>query len=87
MEPLVTMGQLTAHLNPMGWTVPVVPELDDLTVGKGRCDEKGVTDFAAFSLAFYIVTRCILLKSSGNTLLNLTFCCGIYVISTSCFFF
>ncbi|XP_034979163.1 delta(24)-sterol reductase [Zootoca vivipara] len=33
VEPLVTMGQLTAHLNPIGWTVPVVPELDDLTVG------------------------------------------------------
>ncbi|KAJ6655064.1 hypothetical protein lerEdw1_005968 [Lerista edwardsae] len=33
VEPLVTMGQLTAHLNPMGWTIPVVPELDDLTVG------------------------------------------------------
>lgn len=40
MEPLVTMGQLTAHLNPMGWTIPVVPELDDLTVGKGHCDDE-----------------------------------------------
>lgn len=27
------MGQLTATLNPLGWTIPVVPELDDLTVG------------------------------------------------------
>lgn len=34
MEPLVSMGQLTAHLNRMGWTIPVVPELDDLTVGE-----------------------------------------------------
>lgn len=34
------MGQLTAYLNPMGWTIPVVPELDDLTVGKACCDEK-----------------------------------------------
>ncbi|KAL8178617.1 UNVERIFIED_CONTAM: Delta(24)-sterol reductase [Gekko kuhli] len=33
VEPLVTMGQLTAYLNPLGWTIPVVPELDDLTVG------------------------------------------------------
>lgn len=33
VEPLVTMGQLTATLNPMGWTLPVQPELDDLTVG------------------------------------------------------
>lgn len=62
MEPLVTMGQLTAHLNPMGWTIPVVPELDDLTVGKGRCGDKRLTDFAAFSLAFYAVTCCIILK-------------------------
>lgn len=33
VEPLVTMGQLTAALNPLGWTVAVLPELDDLTVG------------------------------------------------------
>merc|ERR1711916_67476 len=33
VEPLVTMEDLTRHLNPRGWTLPVVPELDDLTVG------------------------------------------------------
>ena len=33
LEPLVTMGQVTALLLPLGWTLPVVPELDDLTVG------------------------------------------------------
>lgn len=33
VEPLVTMGQLTSVLNPLGWTLPVVPELDDLTIG------------------------------------------------------
>ncbi|XP_042214180.1 delta(24)-sterol reductase-like [Homarus americanus] len=32
-EPLVTMGQLTHALNELGWTIPVVPEMDDLTVG------------------------------------------------------
>jgi FAD binding domain len=32
-EPMVTMGQLTAAINPIGWTLPVVPELDDLTIG------------------------------------------------------
>lgn len=37
VEPLVTMGQLTATLLPLGWTIPVVPELDDLTVGKQNC--------------------------------------------------
>ena len=33
LEPQVTMGQLTAALIPLGWTVLVLPELDDLTVG------------------------------------------------------
>lgn len=33
VEPLATMGQVTATLNPLGWTLPIVPELDDLTVG------------------------------------------------------
>ena len=27
------MGQLTKTINPLGWTIPVLPELDDLTVG------------------------------------------------------
>lgn len=33
VEPLVTIGQLTRRLLPIGWTLAVVPELDDLTVG------------------------------------------------------
>lgn len=33
VEPLVKMGQLTATLNPLGWTIPVLPEIDDLTIG------------------------------------------------------
>ena len=33
VEPLVTMGQITAKLDPLGFTLPVVPELDDLTIG------------------------------------------------------
>ena len=33
LEPLVTMGQISASLIPLGWTLPVLPELDDLTVG------------------------------------------------------
>lgn len=28
------MGQVTALLTSIGWTLPVLPELDDLTVGK-----------------------------------------------------
>jgi delta24-sterol reductase len=33
VEPRVNMGQLTRWLAPYGYTIPVVPELDDLTVG------------------------------------------------------
>ena len=36
LEPMVTMGQLTATLNPLGWTLPIIPEMDDLTVGTCR---------------------------------------------------
>ncbi|MBA3492638.1 MAG: FAD-binding oxidoreductase, partial [Gammaproteobacteria bacterium] len=32
VEPGVTIGQITCYLIPRGWTLPVVPELDDLTV-------------------------------------------------------
>ena len=34
VEPLATMCQVTAILLPLGWTLPIVPELDDLTVGE-----------------------------------------------------
>jgi hypothetical protein len=30
---MVTMGQLSRRLNELGWTIPVLPEIDDLTVG------------------------------------------------------
>eukprot|EP01127_Copromyxa_protea_P018909 TRINITY_DN6039_c0_g1_i1.p1 TRINITY_DN6039_c0_g1~~TRINITY_DN6039_c0_g1_i1.p1 ORF type:complete len:530 (-),score=103.12 TRINITY_DN6039_c0_g1_i1:136-1533(-) len=33
VEPLVTCGQLSSFLLPLGWTPAVLPELDDLTVG------------------------------------------------------
>uniref|UniRef100_G3PAV7 Delta(24)-sterol reductase n=1 Tax=Gasterosteus aculeatus aculeatus TaxID=481459 RepID=G3PAV7_GASAC len=33
VEPLANMGQVTALLTSIGWTLPVLPELDDLTVG------------------------------------------------------
>ena len=32
-EPLVSMGQLSHTLDKLGWTIPILPELDDLTVG------------------------------------------------------
>ena len=43
VEPLVTMGQLTSALNPLGCTLPVVPELDDLTVGMSIIQAGGGT--------------------------------------------
>uniref|UniRef100_A0A1L8DZB4 Delta(24)-sterol reductase n=1 Tax=Nyssomyia neivai TaxID=330878 RepID=A0A1L8DZB4_9DIPT len=33
VEPLVNMKQLSETLGKLGWTIPIVPELDDLTVG------------------------------------------------------
>ena len=33
VEPLASMGQISRALISRGWTLPVVPELDDLTVG------------------------------------------------------
>lgn len=33
VEPNVTTGQVSEMLTPLGWTLPIVPELDDLTIG------------------------------------------------------
>ena len=33
VEPMVNMGQLSHFLTPKGYTLPVLPEMDDLTVG------------------------------------------------------
>merc|ERR1739844_7398 len=33
VEPMVTMGLLVPELMRQGWTLPVVPELEELTVG------------------------------------------------------
>ena len=33
VEPSVTIGRLNDYLISRGWTLPVVPELDDLTIG------------------------------------------------------
>eukprot|EP00656_Telonema_subtile_P050479 TRINITY_DN6545_c0_g1_i5.p1 TRINITY_DN6545_c0_g1~~TRINITY_DN6545_c0_g1_i5.p1 ORF type:complete len:340 (+),score=70.74 TRINITY_DN6545_c0_g1_i5:156-1175(+) len=37
VEPQVTMGQVTQTLLPRGWTLPVLPEMDDLTCGGLIC--------------------------------------------------
>lgn len=33
VEPMVNMGQISTTLAKLGWTIAIVPELDDLTVG------------------------------------------------------
>lgn len=33
VEPMVNMGQLSHYLIPKGYTIPILPEMDDLTVG------------------------------------------------------
>ena len=33
VEPMVTIGELNDYLIKKGWMLPVVPELDDLTIG------------------------------------------------------
>jgi len=45
------MGQLSATLAPLGWTIPIVPEIDDLTVGKK------VTFFGSHSFFFYFILK------------------------------
>lgn len=32
-EPLVRVGSLVAALDRLGWTLPIVPEMEDLTLG------------------------------------------------------
>ena len=33
VEPMVTIGTLNDYLMNVGWMMPIVPELDDLTIG------------------------------------------------------
>ena len=33
VQPRVTIGRLTDYLIQKGWMVPIVPEIDDVTVG------------------------------------------------------
>ena len=39
VEPMVSIGQLNDFLIQRGWTLPVVPELDDLTIGGQLLDQ------------------------------------------------
>jgi len=66
VEPLVNMGQITALLNPLGWTLPVLPELDDLTVG-GLINGFGVeTSSHKYGLFQYICVSLELVTPEGK---------------------
>lgn len=66
VEPRVNMGQLTRWLLPQGLTIPVVPELDDLTVGGlilGYGIESSSHKYGLFSDA---VRACELVLADGS---------------------
>lgn len=66
VEPQVNMGQVTAALNPLGWTLPVIPELDDLTAG-GLVNGFGVeTSSHKYGLFQYICESFELVTADGE---------------------
>lgn len=66
VEPQVNMGQITAALNPKGWTLAVVPELDDLTVG-GLVNGFGVeTSSHKYGLFQYICESFEIVTAEGK---------------------
>jgi delta24-sterol reductase len=68
VEPLVTMGQISRNLLPRGWTLPVMPELDDLTVG-GLIMGFGVeTSSHKYGLFQYICESFDLVTAEGKLL-------------------
>ena len=64
VEPLVSMGQLSHALIPKGWTIPVLPELDMLTVGMEIIDTIFIFPFSFLLESFLFV---ICLVSSQNS--------------------
>jgi len=66
VEPFVSIGQLTHTLNPKGYTLPVVPEMDDLTVG-GLINGTGIESSSHHAGLFHeIVTELELLLGDGT---------------------
>merc|ERR1712238_13681 len=66
VEPFVSIGQLTHALNPKGYTLPVVPEMDDLTVG-GLINGTGIESSShKYGLFHEIVTELELLLGDGT---------------------
>jgi len=66
VEPCVSIGQLTHALNPKGFTLPVVPEMDDLTVG-GLINGTGIESSShKYGLFHEIITELELLLGDGT---------------------
>jgi len=66
VEPFVSIGQLTHTLNPKGFTLPVVPEMDDLTLG-GLINGNGIESSSHKHGLFHeIITELELLLGDGT---------------------
>eukprot|EP00980_Cylindrotheca_fusiformis_P031512 scaffold26474_cov152-Cylindrotheca_fusiformis.AAC.1 len=69
VEPFVSIGQLTHELNPKGYTLPVVPEMDDLTIG-GLINGTGIESSShKYGLFHEIVTELELLLGDGTVVI------------------
>ncbi|EGD76291.1 24-dehydrocholesterol reductase [Salpingoeca rosetta] len=66
VEPNVTMGQITATLNPLGLTLPVLPELDVLTVGGLICGVGVETSSHKYGLFQHCCTKFEIVMASGE---------------------
>ncbi|KAI3383727.1 hypothetical protein SNEBB_005565 [Seison nebaliae] len=65
-EPLVTMGRLSNYLKKFSYTIPVVPELDDLTVG-GLINGVGIESSShIFGLFHNIVKELEIVMANGD---------------------
>lgn len=66
LEPLVTVGQISSLLLPLGWTLPIMPELEDLTIG-GLIMGTGVeTSSHKYGLFQHICNRFEVVLSDGS---------------------
>ena len=73
VEPSVNILQILDYLLPRGWTLPVVPELDELTVG-GLVNGYGILFcllFPSFFLLLLLLLILLLSPSSSSLLLLL----------------
>mmetsp|Transcript_15630 Transcript_15630/g.32130 ORF Transcript_15630/g.32130 Transcript_15630/m.32130 type:complete len:130 (-) Transcript_15630:484-873(-) len=70
VEPFVSIGQLTHALNPRGYTLPVIPEMDDPTIG-GLINGTSITSsLHKFGLFHEIVTKFELLLGDGTIVVS-----------------